>query len=63
MNKIQGLCYILHIKDYFKYQPTTENDIPFADENVYVCESRYNIKTKMFKKSNGGIYLRTIVLN
>jgi protein polybromo-1 len=50
MNKIQGLCYILHIKDYFKYQPTIENEVPFEEEHVYVCESRYNMKTKMFKK-------------
>ena len=27
MNKIQGLCYVLHVKDYFKYQPIIENQI------------------------------------
>ncbi|UJR20847.1 hypothetical protein I4U23_023957 [Adineta vaga] len=51
MNKIQNLCYVLHVKDYFKSQPILEeNNLPFADQDVYVCESRYNIKTKMFKK-------------
>jgi protein polybromo-1 len=49
MNKIQGLCYVLHVKDYFKYQPIID-EIQLSDEDVYVCESRYNIKTKMFKK-------------
>jgi len=50
MNKIQGLCYVLHVKDYFKYQPMIDNETEFSDKDVYVCESRYNIKTKMFKK-------------
>ena len=50
MNKIQGLCYVLHVKDYFKYQPIFDNQIEIQDQDVYVCESRYNIKTKMFKK-------------
>ncbi len=48
MNKIQSLCYVLHVKDYFKYQPIFENQI--QDQDIYVCESRYNTKTKMFKK-------------
>ncbi|CAF1429645.1 unnamed protein product, partial [Rotaria sordida] len=50
MNKIQGLCYVLHVKDYFKYQPMINDEISFQDQDVYVCESRYNIKTKVFKK-------------
>jgi protein polybromo-1 len=50
MNKIQGLCYVLHVKDYFKYQPILDDETQFSEEDIYVCESRYNIKTKMFKK-------------
>jgi hypothetical protein len=53
MNKIQGLCHVLHMKDYFKYQPIIENSsLKFQDldKDVYVCESRYNIKTKVVKK-------------
>jgi protein polybromo-1 len=54
MNRIQGLCYVLHAKDYFKYQPMiqdrTNTSVPLPDEDVYVCESRYNMKTKTFKK-------------
>ncbi|CAF1411121.1 unnamed protein product [Adineta ricciae] len=56
MSKIQGLCHVLHIKDYFKYQPAIENQtncsLNFQDveKDIYVCESRYNIKTKGVKK-------------
>ena len=50
MNRIRSLCYVLHIKDYFKYQPTIDNETSFDDQDVYVCESRYNVKTKVFKK-------------
>ncbi len=52
MNRIQGLCYVSYIKDYFKYQPILNDNGTqlLPDEDVYVCESRYNSKTKMFKK-------------
>ena len=56
MNKIQGLCHVLCVKDYFKYQPMIENQtvtslkIRDLDKDVYVCESRYNTKTKVVKK-------------
>ena len=50
MNQIQGLCYVSYIKDYFKYQPILQDQSSMPDEDVYVCESRYNNKTKMFKK-------------
>jgi hypothetical protein len=50
MSRIQSLCYVLHVKDYFKYQPVLEDDAPLPEDDVYVFESRYNTKTKMFKK-------------
>lgn len=50
MKQIQGLCYVSYIKDYFKYQPVRQDGQELADEDVYVCESRYNSKTKIFKK-------------
>jgi hypothetical protein len=57
MNKIQGLCHVLHLKDYYKLQPIIENSntnssLKFQDpdKDVYVCESRYNPKTKVVKK-------------
>jgi protein polybromo-1 len=56
MNKIQGLCHVLHAKDYYKYQPIIENQINSSlkfedlDKDIYVCESRYNTKTKIVKK-------------
>lgn len=33
------------IKDYIKYKPEG-----FQDKDVYVCESRYNVKARYFKK-------------
>ncbi|CAF1185958.1 unnamed protein product [Rotaria magnacalcarata] len=56
MNKIQGLCHVLHVKDYYKLEPIIENQthssLKFqdSDKDLYVCESRYNIKTKAVKK-------------
>jgi protein polybromo-1 len=56
MNKIQGLCHVLHLKDYYKFQPIIEysnnSSLKFQDpeKDVYVCESRYNPKTKIVKK-------------
>jgi len=53
MNKIQGLCHVLHFKDYYKYQPIIDNrslNFQDLDKDIYVCESRYNIKTKIVKK-------------
>ena len=50
MSRIHSLCYVLHVKDYFKYQPVLQDDAPIPEQNVYVFESRYNVKTKMFKK-------------
>jgi len=35
----------MFVKDYFKQKPQN-----FKDEDVFVCESRYNVKTKSFKK-------------
>lgn len=42
--KVLNKCYVMHIRDYVKYKPEG-----FADKDVYVCESRYNFKAKMFK--------------
>ena len=49
MSKIQGRCFVLPAKDFFKFRPTSKSD-DFLDEDVYVCESRYNMKSKTFKK-------------
>ena len=56
MKKIQGLCHVLHVKDYFKYQPVIENtamgSLQFQnpEKDIYVCESRYQLKTRLVKK-------------
>lgn len=51
MNKIQSICYVLHAKDFFKYRPKIEGrNKDLEDRDIFVCESRYNVKSKMFKK-------------
>ena len=44
-DKIGGRCFVMNVKDYFRMAP-----VGFKDEDVYVCESRYNSKTRSFKK-------------
>ena len=54
VKQIHRICHVLHYKDYYKYQPMIDNEsqvkIDDLDKDVYVCESRYNTKTKMDKK-------------
>ncbi|XP_051997457.1 protein polybromo-1-like isoform X3 [Xyrauchen texanus] len=45
LRKILGKCVVLFVKDFFKLQPEG-----FRPEDIYVCESRYTVRTKTFKK-------------
>ncbi|CAG9794762.1 unnamed protein product [Diatraea saccharalis] len=45
LDQISGHCYVMNVKEYFKYRPQG-----YADKDVYVCESRYNTKHRWFKK-------------
>ncbi|XP_060077506.1 protein polybromo-1-like isoform X10 [Ylistrum balloti] len=45
ITQVLGKCYIMFVKDYFKYRPEG-----VADHDVYVCENRYVAKHKCFKK-------------
>lgn len=45
LNKLQGKCYVMSVKDYFKLRPEG-----FLERDLYVCESRYNSRTHAFKK-------------
>ncbi|XP_069101019.1 protein polybromo-1-like isoform X15 [Argopecten irradians] len=45
LTQVLGKCYIMFVKDYFKYRPEG-----IADHDVYVCENRYVAKHKCFKK-------------
>ena len=45
LSHIRGRCYILSVKEYFKLKPEG-----MPDKDVYVCESRYSTKARMFKK-------------
>ncbi|KHJ44621.1 Bromodomain protein [Trichuris suis] len=43
--RIMGKCYVMFVKNFFKYRP-----VGFMDEDVYVCESKYLGRVKHFKK-------------
>ncbi|CAG9569241.1 unnamed protein product [Danaus chrysippus] len=45
LDAIIGTCYVMNVKEYFKYRPEG-----YLDKDVYVCESRYNTKHRWFKK-------------
>ncbi|XP_075986420.1 protein polybromo isoform X8 [Anticarsia gemmatalis] len=45
LDQIVGHCYVMNVKEYFKFRPEG-----FADKDVYVCESRYKTKLRLFKK-------------
>ncbi|XP_033746616.1 protein polybromo-1-like isoform X8 [Pecten maximus] len=45
ITQVLGKCFIMFVKDYFKYRPEG-----IADHDVYVCENRYVAKHKCFKK-------------
>ncbi|KAL8620376.1 hypothetical protein ACOMHN_013001 [Nucella lapillus] len=45
MSQIMGRAHVMFVKDYFKMKP---EGIP--DKDVYVCESRYSIRNRCFKK-------------
>jgi len=43
--KISGRCHVMSVKDFFKFEPEG-----FQEDDVYVCESRYHVRTRNFKK-------------
>uniref|UniRef100_A0A672IFE6 Protein polybromo-1 n=1 Tax=Salarias fasciatus TaxID=181472 RepID=A0A672IFE6_SALFA len=45
ISKVLGKCVVLFVKDYFKMRPEG-----YSSEDVFVCESRYNARSKTFKK-------------
>lgn len=45
LSNVRGRCCVLNVKEFFKLKPEG-----FADKDVYVCESRYSTKARMFKK-------------
>uniref|UniRef100_A0A8C6Q9H4 Protein polybromo-1 n=1 Tax=Nothobranchius furzeri TaxID=105023 RepID=A0A8C6Q9H4_NOTFU len=44
-SKVLGRCVVVFVKDYFRMQPEG-----FKAEDVFVCESRYTARNKIFKK-------------
>ena len=45
LSEVKGHCCVLFIRDYVKSCP-----VGVADDDVFVCESRYAYKAKSFKK-------------
>ncbi|KAL0270693.1 UNVERIFIED_CONTAM: hypothetical protein PYX00_008011 [Menopon gallinae] len=45
LSQVLGRCCVMSVKDYFKFKPEG-----FDEKDVYVCESRYSSKARMFKK-------------
>jgi protein polybromo-1 len=45
LKHICGRCVVLPVRDFLRTKPEG-----FADDDVFVCESRYNSKAKCFKK-------------
>ena len=45
LSQVMRRCHVMFIKDYTKFYPEG-----IADDDVYVCESRYIYKVKVFKK-------------
>ena len=42
---IVGRCFVMNVKDYFTRKPEG-----FEDKHIFVCESRYSVKSRSFKK-------------
>lgn len=45
LDKVLNKCYVMFIKDYIKFKPEG-----FVEKDVFICESRYNLKSRSFKK-------------
>ncbi|CAG0881534.1 unnamed protein product [Darwinula stevensoni] len=45
VNQVRGKCWVMYVKDYYKLHPEG-----FEDKDIYVCESRYSSRNRMFKK-------------
>ena len=44
-SRVLDKCYVMHIRSYSKFMPPG-----YSQEDVYVCQSKYNIKTRTEKK-------------
>lgn len=45
LDQVIGKCCVMNVKDYFKMKPEG-----YSDKDVFVCESRYSLKSRSFKK-------------
>ena len=42
---VAGRCFVMNVKDYFTKKPEG-----FEDKDIFVCESRYSLRGRSFKK-------------
>lgn len=57
LNQLNGKCYVMSAKDYMKFTPEG-----FVEKDIYVCESRYSIKLRSFKKIKNWPFTDTVKL-
>lgn len=48
INQIKGLCYVMYVKNFMKSKP-----LDFDENDVFVCECKYNSRRQSFKKIKG----------
>ncbi|KAI6660874.1 protein polybromo-1-like [Oopsacas minuta] len=44
-SRVNAKCYVMHLKSFSKFMPNG-----YSEEDVYVCQSKYNVKTRTEKK-------------
>lgn len=57
LSELGSKCYVVSAKDYFKNKPEG-----FDDKDIFVCESRYSIKLRQFKKIKNWPFASTVKL-
>lgn len=57
LSELGSKCFVMSAKDYFKYKPDG-----IADKDIFVCESRYSIKLRQFKKIKNWPFIANVPL-
>ncbi|XP_055373679.1 protein polybromo-1 [Condylostylus longicornis] len=53
IDKVQNKCYVMSVKDFIRFKPEG-----YQDKDVYVCESRYSMRLRSFKKIKNWAFVR-----
>lgn len=57
LSELGSKCFVMSAKDYFKHKPEA-----FDDKDIFVCESRYSIKLRQFKKIKNWPFMPNVKL-